>query len=230
MAWRMALTLLFPTVFTWVYFVSLDGRSTPILWGFYLVGKTFQFSLPLLLSRGFPKRGHRGARRSGRRRAPDFARGAVFGVVIGATALAAAAAGVLPEGLAEAARAKVVGLGIASRGRFLLLCVFYAIAHSFLEEYYWRGFVFDRLRGWLSRRGAVALSSIAFAAHHLVLLGTLLGWSSPVAWGLTAAVAAGGAGWAWLYDRDRALGVPWLSHALVDVGIIGAAYVLVFTG
>ena len=50
--WGLALALLYPTAFTWVYFVLAADRATPFQSGIYLVGKVVQFSLPLLLSGG----------------------------------------------------------------------------------------------------------------------------------------------------------------------------------
>lgn len=73
-------------------------------------------------------------------------------------------------------------------------------------------------------------SSGAFAAHHAVILGVYFGWASPWTWVLTAAVAAGGAFWAWLYRRSGSLLGPWLGHVLADVAIFAIGYRLAFPG
>jgi membrane protease YdiL (CAAX protease family) len=45
---------------------------------------------------------------------------------------------------------------------------------------------------------------------------------------LSAAVAIGGAIWAWLYQRTGSLVGSWICHAMVDVGIMAVGYDLVF--
>src|SRR3954449_3108723 len=42
-----AVTLVLPTVITWVYFVWLNGADKQLQQGAYAVGKTIQFALPL---------------------------------------------------------------------------------------------------------------------------------------------------------------------------------------
>ena len=44
---------------------------------------------------------------------------------------------------------------------------------------------------------------------------------------LSAAVAIGGAFWAWLYERSGSLVGPWMSHLLVDAGIFLVGFDLV---
>jgi membrane protease YdiL (CAAX protease family) len=105
-------------------------------------------------------------------------------------------------------------------GRYALLALFLVAAHSLLEEYYWRWFVFGGLRQFLSLVPAMALSSLAFMAHHVVVLYVYLPgklWSAVLPFAL--AIAVGGAVWAWLYDRGGSLVAPWLSHLLIDAAI-----------
>lgn len=122
-------------------------------------------------------------------------------------------------GATQAIRDKIVGLGIGQLWMYAAVGVFYAVCHSALEEYYWRWFVFGQLRSRLRLVPAVAISSLAFMAHHVILLATYFGWSSPWAYAFSLAVAAGGAVWAWLYDRSGSLTSPWLSHLVVDAAI-----------
>ena len=42
-----------------------------------------------------------------------------------------------------------------------------------------------------------------------------------------AAVAVGGAFWAWLYQRSGSLAGPWLSHLVADAGIFFVGYQLI---
>ena len=127
-------------------------------------------------------------------------------------------------GASQAIREKIVGLGIGRLWMYAAVGVFYALCHSALEEYYWRWFVFGQLRSRLRLVSAVAISSLAFMAHHVILLATYFGWSSPWTYAFSLSVAAGGAVWAWLYERSGSLIGPWLSHLVVDAAIFLVGY------
>jgi len=76
---------------------------------------------------------------------------------------------------------------------------------------------------------AVVLSSLAFMAHHVIVLGRFFPndfWSAVVP--LSLCIAAGGAFWAWLYERSGSVYAPWVSHLLVDVVVLAVGYDLVF--
>jgi uncharacterized protein len=124
-------------------------------------------------------------------------------------------------------RAKLTGLGIDSLTGYVALAVFYSLIHSLLEEYYWRWFVYGRLRRRISPVAAIVVSSLAFATHHVILLATYFGWLSAWTWLFSLSVAVGGAFWAWLYQRSGSLVGPWLSHLLVDAAIFLIGYDLV---
>jgi membrane protease YdiL (CAAX protease family) len=123
-------------------------------------------------------------------------------------------------------RAKVIGLGVNSSARFLLLGLFYAVGHSAAEEYYWRWFVFRGLTRGMQRPAALLISSLGFMAHHVILLGTFCGFAHPATWCGSLAVAVGGYFWAVLYDRSGRLLGPWLSHLLVDAGLFSVGYLI----
>jgi membrane protease YdiL (CAAX protease family) len=121
-------------------------------------------------------------------------------------------------------RAKIEGFGVDTLWAYAALGVFYSLIHSFLEEYYWRWFVFAQLRRLVTVPMAVVISSLGFMAHHVLLLGTFFGWDSPLTWTFSVAVAIGGAVWAWLYHRFDSLYPVWLGHLLVDAGIFWIGY------
>jgi len=102
------------------------------------------------------------------------------------------------------------------------------LIHSYLEEYYWRWFVFVRLRDYLPDGQAMLVSSLGFMAHHVILLATFFGWDSPLTWLFSAGVAIGGYVWAWLYRHTGNLLYPWISHLIVDAAIFTLGYFLVF--
>ena len=74
---------------------------------------------------------------------------------------------------------------------------------------------------------AVVLSSLAFTAHHVILLSIYFGasWATIL---FSLCVAVGGAAWAWIYHRSGSLLGPWLSHLLIDAGIFVVGYDLVW--
>ena len=137
----------------------------------------------------------------------------------------------VPAGLMEAARGpvqdKIGGFGVDTLTAYLVLAAFYSLIHSLLEEYYWRWFVFAQLRRFTKLPAAISISSVGFMAHHVILLGAFFGWDSPLGWSLAVAVAAGGAVWAWMYQRWGSLYPLWFGHLLVDAGIFWIGYDLV---
>ena len=123
---------------------------------------------------------------------------------------------------------KIRGFGVKTLSGYIALAAFYSVLHSLLEEYYWRWFVFGRLRRFISLGPAIALASVAFMLHHVVVLGFYFGWLSPAAWVFSLAVGIGGAAWAWIYHRTGTLWGVWLSHALIDAAIFAVGFDLVF--
>jgi membrane protease YdiL (CAAX protease family) len=220
--------LLFPSGMTWLYFVALSnqgGGTNPAALAAYTLGKVVQFSLPALyvflllrepLCWSWPG-------------SAGLAAGLLFGLLV------SGGAGLLyalwlqhtswRAELAPRLWAKLQEAGCTTPRRYLLLIGFLAGIHSLAEEYYWRWFVFGRWRRYLPVLPAVLLSSLGFMAHHLLVLAVYLPqhfWSAALP--LALAVAAGGAYWAWLYERSHSLWAIWLSHALVDLGILAIGF------
>lgn len=220
----------FPSALTFAYFVALAGQPSWLVQGVYATGKVVQFAFPAIWAAAL-----------GRIPRPSWpgSRGAVAGLAFGLAVLAAAVglfltivqpSGILAGGPAEAVRAKVGAFGVTSLARYVALAAFYSVLHAAAEEYYWRWFVFGELRRACGAARAVAWSSVAFAAHHVVILGVFFGWSSPWTAVLALAVGIGGAYWAALYHRSGSLLGPWLGHLLVDAAIFYIGYELAFGG
>jgi membrane protease YdiL (CAAX protease family) len=222
------LALALPTAGALVYFVAADPDD-PLFRITYTVSKVVQFALPVVALLLLDRLRLTTIRPS----ASGLSAGLVFGLaiasaILGLYALVLRNSGVL-TGLADAVKAKVSGFGLHSPAGFLALAVFLSLMHSFLEEYYWRWFVYAGLRERLPRTTAILISSIAFAAHHVVVLHVYFPdrlWTATLPFSL--AVAAGGACWAWLYDRYQSLAGPWVSHALVDVALMAVGYDLLY--
>lgn len=228
--WQRTITgvaLLFPTLATWSYFVALADASTALQRTVYIAAKLLQFGFPVLWLLTMEHGQLRWSRPQGARVWEGLGSGALLGLSMLAlyylwlrptNQLAAATAPIL---------AKLTGFGVSTTTHYIAVAACYAVGHSLLEEYYWRWFVFGRLRRLTGRGVAFTLSSLGFMAHHVLVLGLYFGWASPVTWIFSLAVAGGGAIWAWQYERTGSLYGPWISHALTDAAIFLVGYDLV---
>lgn len=223
-----AFACLFPTFATWLYFIQLSGTG----WAMpaYAATKLIQFAFPVIWvwvrgagpplpqsGKGRPKVGVRGLLFS---LLSGFAIVAVLLLSWRAVLAASPAFERAPAAVAE----KVASFGIDSAAKFLLLAAFYSVIHSFLEEYYWRWFVFGRLRRRLPFAAAAVVSALAFTSHHVLVVGHFLGSFGVLTFAVSLVVTAAGLLWAWLYHRTGHLGGPWLSHALADAGLMWIGY------
>jgi membrane protease YdiL (CAAX protease family) len=220
-----ALTL--PTLLVWIYFVLLVPYPPAVQQTAYAVGKIIQFAFPLVWVLAFQR-----VRLAWKKPSREgLYEGFLFGVVISVGMLALYHAWLNPAGHLEVAREPVRqrlgGYGLESLPMYVLFGLFVSLLHSFLEEYYWRWFVFGGLRRLVPVWAAIALSSLGFMAHHVVVLSTYFGWGSLAAILFSLAVALGGAVWAWIYHRTGSLYGPWLSHLFVDIAIFIVGYDLV---
>jgi membrane protease YdiL (CAAX protease family) len=229
-ALAVAVALVFPTIIAWSYFVSLagTGKPNPAQQLTYAAGKVVQFSIPLLYFALVLRR--RPAWQAPTR--DGLFLGVGFALLVAAAMFAVYFGGLRSSSLfaatGERIRQRVQELGLGTPLGYLALSAFLCVAHSFLEEYYWRWFVFGRLRALLPFAPALALASLGFMAHHVVILwvffpGKVLTAVVPAALG----VAAGGAVWAWIYERGGSLLAPWLSHLLIDAALFAIGWDLV---
>ncbi|HMC90729.1 MAG TPA: CPBP family intramembrane glutamic endopeptidase [Gemmataceae bacterium] len=236
-AWAAILfAMCFPSVMAWIYFVllpraDLGDAAKPVAAAAYAASKVLQFAFPLLWIVCVEHR------------RLSFARPGTGGLRIGmAFGLAVAAAvwvlyfGFLKHSALLASTPALVHnkmsrFQIDTPGRYLLFTLFLAGFHSFIEEYYWRWFVFRELRQQIGVWPANVLSSLAFMAHHVVILAAFLPerfWSAVVPFSL--GVAVGGGMWAWIYQRTQSLYAAWISHLLIDAAILAVGYDMVFVG
>ncbi len=213
-----------PTLLVWIYFVAAAGQASAAQQAVYAAGKALQFAFPIVWV-GLVARERLRLLGQGR---GGVGEGIAFGAVVLAGMLAGYYAWIGPSGMLDEMghkfRDKLAGFGVNSPQAYLAVFAFYVLAHSLLEEYYWRWFVFGRLRRLVPLGVAIGLGSLAFTLHHLVPLTLYLGWRSPWTWLMAASVAVGGAYWAWLYHRSGSLLGPWLGHLLIDAGIFGIGY------
>jgi uncharacterized protein len=220
-----AVTAAFPTLATFVYFVLLSGR--PAMSVLYGASKVLQFAFPLVWVLGVQRRRLTLAPPN----LPSVAWGAGFGASVVALALAAyygyfKHSPYLAQAPAMVA-AKVRDMRLTTPALYLGFALFLAVPHSLLEEYYWRWFVFGQLRRVMTAQGAIAVSSLGFMAHHVIVIQQLLRGPWVLSLFLALCVAVGGAAWARMYERHRSLYGPWVSHFLVDAAVMYIGFDLV---
>lgn len=124
--------------------------------------------------------------------------------------------GQLVDQAAPAIRRKATQMGFLDH--YWSFAVFLSLFHSLIEEYYWRWFLYGRLREVWGKAPATLVASLAFAAHHIVVASQYF----PLAWGIAfgLVVGLGGAFWCWLYERQRTLFGAWMSHMIIDFAIM----------
>lgn len=221
--------LVLPTFITLLYFVWLASAPAWLQQTAYVAGKLTQFAFPLVF-----------AVLVERWRPPSFSwisnrRWLQAGVAIGLLqfVLIVGCYLLVLRGLSEmqvlrdSAQQKVTGMGVTGPAGFMALSLFYCVFHSLLEEYYWRWFIYGRLRRICSEIPANLISSLGFAAHHVVVLAAYLGAGSPLVWLGSLAVAVAGMIWAWCFERGSLRG-PWIAHLLADAAIFAIGYHLLF--
>ena len=216
--------LVLPTLVTLAYFVLLTEFSSRLQQTAYSIGKGIQFLFPivwvLVYQRCRPR--WKGPKLG------ELLEGLAFGALVFVAALALYHGWLKPGGYfvgpGAAIQEKVRGFGADTLTKYVLLGTFYALCHSFLEEYYWRWFVFGQLRRLVSFKKALIVASLGFMAHHVLVLATFFGWHNPATWLFSAAVAVGGLVWGWMVERHGSLWGPWISHLLVDAAIFAIGY------
>lgn len=222
------LAMLLPTVGALIYFTATNPESS---WFRILYGssKALQFALPVLAVMLWDRQRIWQIRLSSR----GLGVGILFGV--GTFVLMWLTYAILFRrsesfaGLADQVRSKVAGFGLDSIAGFIGMAIVLSIIHSIAEEYYWRWFVFDRLKARLPLFTAAAVSSLAFTSHHVIVLHTYFPdhfWSATVPF--STAIAMGGGCWAWWYHRTGSLAGPWAAHIGADLGIMAVGYNLLF--
>ncbi len=226
--WALVFALVFPTVMAWIEFAQMtpaDPAPNRVAQIAYGGGKLLQLALPLLCCAVFERRIPCPA-------APHF-RGLMLGLGFGlivAAGMLGLYYGIIRETVLfqqapELVHGKLKEFNLDSPAGFALFAGFIIVLHSLLEEYYWRWFVFGWLRRYVSVASAIALSSTSFMAFHVFALMTYLPehfFTAVVPFALCT--GAGGAVWAWLYQRTGSIYAPWLSHLIVDAALFVVGY------
>lgn len=83
---------------------------------------------------------------------------------------------------------------------FWILAIYMTIVNPVLEEYFWRGYLYEQLKSVMPTILAVLVSSFFFGLWHYVIIQHFFApaWHIP----LTMLVMLGGVIFAWLYERN----------------------------
>jgi hypothetical protein len=151
--------------------------------------------------------------------------GLVVGLLIGGAAflLMLTPLGRLIEAGSAPIRTKTAGLGVLKH--YWLFAVFLSVIHSFLEEYYWRWFVYGRLRESCPILPSLLVAGFAFASHHVVVITQFYpGWLGVV---LGLLVGVGGVIWCVMIEKQKTLAGAWVSHMIVDFAVLAVGWRLI---
>jgi membrane protease YdiL (CAAX protease family) len=233
-----ATAILLPTLVTWVYFHLLADSDEKLQQSAYSIGKAIQFGFPLVWVLLFLRQPIREAMPPADdsvqpwSRATSIQFGIAFGLAVTAMMVAIYWL-VFPQSVLEnlqiEVESRVNGLGFASSWKYICLGLFYAFFHSFMEEYYFRWFVFGQLRHVTKLVPAMIISGLAFMAHHVIVLDHFFHEFLGLTMFLSLSIATGGIIWAWQYEKSRSLVGPWISHLIVDAGIFAIGYDVLFS-
>lgn len=111
-----------------------------------------------------------------------------------------------------------------NKSNFLFISIYIALANSFLEELFFRGFIFGNLKKQRGRAFSYIFSALAFALYHIALM---TGWFSI---GLTLLLVLGlmigGAVFNYLTERFETICLPWAVHMFANFAINTIGFIL----
>ena len=100
---------------------------------------------------------------------------------------------------------------------FAGVTLYIVIINAGLEEWYFRGFGYLRLRHLLSKQWAIAISATLFSAYHVALMAGLFPW--PLYWTLVAGLVGVGAVFCWLDEQTGSLWPSFVVHASANLAM-----------
>ena len=222
-----AMTL--PTLASLAYFVWLEGTAwvAPA----YLGAKVLQFAGPVA-ALGVLLAAATGPARTGRSVALGLGTGIAGAAFTWLSYVVLFRGGDMAATAADAITVKLADFHLTTLGHYVVAALLISFLHSWLEEVYWRAFVYGRLRRLTSPKWSLPVASAGFAAHHVVVIAVYLGNASVLVLALMSLpVVLGGVLWCLLYHiTGNRLLAPWISHICLDLAIMAVGYDLIFVG
>jgi len=104
-----------------------------------------------------------------------------------------------------------------SKDNFLYVSLYISFANSFLEEFFFRGFVFTNLKQLSGKIPAYVFSAIIFSLYHVAMM---IGWFSPLLFLLVlVGLTTGGIIFNWLNEKLDTIYGSWLTHMFANFAI-----------
>jgi len=106
---------------------------------------------------------------------------------------------------------------------YWLMAVFISLAHSLLEEYYWRAFILTQLARWIPGTLPLSVSAGAiFGLHHIFVLLSL--FALPLLALCVLATMLAGFAWSWMRLAGYSIWDCYLSHVFADLAVMWIGY------
>ncbi len=111
-----------------------------------------------------------------------------------------------------------------NKDNFLFVALYISFANAILEELFFRGFIFGRLRKLIRTWVASGISAFAFAIYHVAIMG---GWFNPSLFILAmVGLFVGGLIFNWLTTWSETIYSSWLVHMMANVAINTVGFIM----
>jgi len=111
-----------------------------------------------------------------------------------------------------------------TKDNFLYVSLYISFINSFLEEFFFRGFVFTNLKNLSGRKLAYIFSSALFSLYHVAMM---IGWFSPILFILVmAGLMAGGMIFNYMNEKLDTIYSSWLTHMFANFAINTVGFIL----
>lgn len=111
-----------------------------------------------------------------------------------------------------------------NKGNFIFVAIYISFINSLLEEFFFRGFAFLKLKEVASRRFAYIFSSLAFAFYHVSMM---IGWFDISLFLLTiSGLFIGGLIFNYFNEKYKNIYVTWLIHMFANFSINYIGFIL----
>ncbi len=111
-----------------------------------------------------------------------------------------------------------------TRDNFLSVSLYISFVNSFLEEFFFRGFLFSNLKGLLGRGSAYLFSALPFSLYHVAMM---IGWFSPFLFLLVmVGLLVGGMIFNRLNEALDSIYASWLTHMFANFAINTIGFML----
>ncbi|MGM9973914.1 MAG: CPBP family intramembrane glutamic endopeptidase [Clostridiaceae bacterium] len=113
-----------------------------------------------------------------------------------------------------------------NKDNFLFISLYISFVNSFLEEFFFRGFAFMRLKNYLGNSNAYSFSAAAFSIYHVAII---VDWFSPLLFILLiVALFIGGLIFNYICDRFNGVFPSWMLHMFANFAVNTIGFILFY--